>query len=92
MSVRPPRTPPKSAVGWFENLENFDKRKQKHTTAGIRWWSPTQLLIRRSEACVWQSGREAQFSSVCGRRWQPFTYLKIYTLLIKNILHVTELS
>ncbi|CAL3965894.1 unnamed protein product [Diplocarpon coronariae] len=37
---------------------------------GIRWWSPTQLLICRSEACVWQSGRDAQFSSVYGRMWQ----------------------
>jgi hypothetical protein len=43
------------------------KQKQKHTTAGIRWWSPTQLLICRSEACVWQSGRDAQFPSVYGR-------------------------
>jgi hypothetical protein len=42
-------------------------KKQKHTTAGIRWWSPTQLLICRSEAFVWQSGRDAQFSSVYGR-------------------------
>jgi hypothetical protein len=46
--------------------------KQKHTTSGIRWWSPTQLLICRSEAYVWQSGRDAQFSSVCGRMWQFF--------------------
>ncbi|CAL3967060.1 unnamed protein product [Diplocarpon coronariae] len=37
--------------------------------SGIRWWSPTQLLICRSEACVWQSGRDAQFSSVYGRMW-----------------------
>ncbi|TVY87267.1 hypothetical protein LAWI1_G007411 [Lachnellula willkommii] len=43
-------------------------KKQKHTTAGIRWWSPTQLLICRSEACVWQSGRDAQFSSVYGQQ------------------------
>jgi hypothetical protein len=28
------------------------QKMQKHTTAGIRWWSPTQLLICRSEACV----------------------------------------
>ncbi|KZF24678.1 hypothetical protein L228DRAFT_237583 [Xylona heveae TC161] len=35
--------------------------------AGIRWSSPTQLLVRRSEAYVWQSGRDAQFSSVYGR-------------------------
>jgi hypothetical protein len=43
------------------------KKVQKHTTAGIRWWSPTQLLICRSEAYVWQSGRDAQLSSVYGR-------------------------
>ncbi|PVH86307.1 hypothetical protein DL98DRAFT_601962 [Cadophora sp. DSE1049] len=49
--------------------QNYDPKMEakKHTTAGIRWWSPTQLLICRSEACVWQSGRDAQFSSVCGR-------------------------
>ena len=29
------------------------KNMQKHTTAGIRWWSPTQLLICRSEASTW---------------------------------------
>ena len=43
------------------------KSKTKHTTAGIRWSSPTQLLIRRSKAYVWQSGRDAQYSLVCGR-------------------------
>ncbi|KAH8591751.1 hypothetical protein B0O99DRAFT_718684, partial [Bisporella sp. PMI_857] len=42
---------------------------KKHTTVGIRWWSPTQLLVYRSEAYVWQSGRDAQFSSVCGRMY-----------------------
>ena len=47
---------------------------KKHTTAGIRWWSPTQLLICRSEACVWQSGRDAQFPSVYGRMWQENRY------------------
>jgi hypothetical protein len=40
-------------------------QRSKHTTMGIRWWSPTQL-IHRSEACVWQSGRDAQFSPVYG--------------------------
>jgi hypothetical protein len=44
-----------------------EKKRQKHTTVGIRWWSPTQLLIYRSEAYVWQSGRDAHFSSVYGR-------------------------
>jgi hypothetical protein len=38
------------------------RAKKKHTTVGIRWWSPTQLLIYRFQAYVWQSGRDAQFS------------------------------
>ena len=37
------------------------KKMQQHTTAGIRWWSPTQLLISRFPVCVWQSGRDAQY-------------------------------
>ena len=55
-----------------EICKRMAKRKIKnvHTTAGIRWWSPTQLLIYRSKACVWQSGRDAQFSLVYGRMWQ----------------------
>jgi hypothetical protein len=52
---------------------------KKHTTVGIRWWSPTQLLIYRSEACVWQSGRDAQFSSVYGRMWQLCCIFITYT-------------
>ena len=52
----------------------------KHTTAGIRWWSPTQLLICRSEAYVWQSGRDAQFSSVCGRMWQQWLCIVLWIL------------
>ena len=55
------------------------KQKEKHTTVGIRWWSPTQLLVYRSEACVWQSGRDAQFSSVYGRMCQWDVDLRIYT-------------
>jgi hypothetical protein len=45
--------------GWGEKSK---KRAKKHTTVGIRWWSPTQLLIYRFQAYVWQSGRDAQFS------------------------------
>ena len=41
---------------------------KKHTTVGIRWWSPTQLLIYRSKAYIWQSGRDAQFFLVYGTR------------------------
>jgi hypothetical protein len=43
------------------------KRKAKHTAAGIPTWSPTVVLICRSTAYVWQSGRDAQFSADCGR-------------------------
>jgi hypothetical protein len=53
----------KSAMGFVVKA----KGQKKHTTAGIRWWSPTQLLICRSEAYVWQSGRDAQIPSVYGR-------------------------
>ena len=47
--------------------KNLAEKEQKHTATSIRWWSPTQLLIGRSEACLWQSGRDADYSSVCGR-------------------------
>ncbi|KAG9513862.1 hypothetical protein KCU93_g9959, partial [Aureobasidium melanogenum] len=36
------------------------------TAAGIPTWSPTVVLICRSTAYVWQSGRDAQFSADCG--------------------------
>ncbi|KAH0380118.1 hypothetical protein KCU92_g7753, partial [Aureobasidium melanogenum] len=39
----------------------------KHTAGGIPTWSPTVVLICRSTAYVWQSGRDAQFSADCGR-------------------------
>ncbi|KAG9803163.1 hypothetical protein KCU98_g23098, partial [Aureobasidium melanogenum] len=46
------------------------------TAAGIPTWSPTVVLICRSTAYVWQSGRDAQFSADCGRMCltQNFTY------------------
>ncbi|EYB26940.1 hypothetical protein FG05_35305 [Fusarium graminearum] len=37
-------------------------KKTKHTTAGIRWSSPTQLLIRPLPAYLWESGRDPEFS------------------------------
>jgi hypothetical protein len=37
----------------------FHQKFQKHTTVGIRCWSPTQLLIHRYTAYIWLSGREA---------------------------------
>ena len=63
----PPRSPPPHQPKGGQNYRGLQKIYKKHTTVGIRWWSPTQLLVYRSEACVWQSGRDAQFSSVCGR-------------------------
>ncbi|KAK0750518.1 hypothetical protein B0T18DRAFT_409060 [Schizothecium vesticola] len=45
------------------------KKGQKHTTPGIRWSSPTQLLIRRLLACLWESERDPEFPSTCGRMW-----------------------
>ncbi|KAH0286737.1 hypothetical protein KCU62_g6558, partial [Aureobasidium sp. EXF-3399] len=49
------------------------------TAAGIPTWSPTVVLICRSTAYVWQSGRDAQFSADCGpqitgglpKEWTP---------------------
>ena len=32
------------------NARFASKKKKKHTTAGIRWWSPTQLLTGRRVA------------------------------------------
>ncbi|KAG9859231.1 hypothetical protein KCU98_g278, partial [Aureobasidium melanogenum] len=46
---------------------NGNKKDVKHTAAGIPTWSPTVVLICRSTAYVWQSGRDAQFSADCGR-------------------------
>ncbi|KAH0268439.1 hypothetical protein KCU91_g9408, partial [Aureobasidium melanogenum] len=37
----------------------------KHTAAGIPTWSPSVVLICRSTAYVWQSGRDAQFPADC---------------------------
>ena len=49
---------------------------QKHTAASIRWSSPTQLLISRSEAYLWLIEREAEFSTVYGRMYSQDLYLK----------------
>jgi hypothetical protein len=42
----------------------------KRAVAGIPTWSPTVVLICRSTAYVWQSGRDAQFSADCGRTYK----------------------
>ncbi|KEQ84270.1 hypothetical protein M438DRAFT_209967 [Aureobasidium pullulans EXF-150] len=43
------------------------RMRAKRTAAGIPTWSPTVVLICRSTAYVWQSGRDARFSADCGR-------------------------
>jgi hypothetical protein len=48
-------------------MATMSKTTTKHTAAGIPTWSPTVVLICRSTAYVWQSGRDAQFSADCGR-------------------------
>ena len=45
-------------------------QKAKHTTVGIPPWSPTGVLIHRSKACVYGSGRDRHFSFVYGRMYQ----------------------
>ncbi|KAG9522081.1 hypothetical protein KCU93_g7100, partial [Aureobasidium melanogenum] len=46
--------------------------------AGIPTWSPTVVLICRSTAYVWQSGRDAQFSADCGRMCLIWNIVAIY--------------
>ncbi|CAF3517628.1 unnamed protein product [Fusarium graminearum] len=52
-----------------------DINTKRHTTAGIRWSSPTQLLIRPLSAYLWESGRDPEFSdsqAVLARRFREF--------------------
>ena len=49
-----------SFIGPTDRRPKSTKIKFEHTAAGIRWSSPTQLLISRSEAYRWQSGRDAE--------------------------------
>ena len=48
---------------------HWGAKRQKHTTGGIPRWSPTLVLVARFNACVWQSGRDAQFSLTYGRMY-----------------------
>jgi hypothetical protein len=45
-------------------------QKAKHTTGGIPRWPPTLVLVARFSTCVWQSGRDAQFSLTYGRMYK----------------------
>ncbi|KAK8227710.1 hypothetical protein BKA81DRAFT_346336, partial [Phyllosticta paracitricarpa] len=51
----------------FSVSTTTQKKRTKRTTAGIRCWSPTQLLIGRKVAYLWKSGRGSEFSTCCGR-------------------------
>ena len=57
-----PSLPKKKRVGVKE-----EKKGKEHTAPGIRWWSPTQLLVWRSAAYLWESGRDPELSTVYGR-------------------------
>ena len=65
---------------------------KKHTTAGIRWSSPTQLLIRPSLAYLWESGRDPEFSSGYGRMYQFFTISGIYRPGLQPTLYTNFIS
>ncbi|KAH0348906.1 hypothetical protein KCU83_g5779, partial [Aureobasidium melanogenum] len=54
--------------------------------AGIPTWSPTVVLICRSTAYVWQSGRDAQFSADCGRMCLFSNLVRVYRYQILQAL------
>ncbi|KAG9626346.1 hypothetical protein KCU64_g18803, partial [Aureobasidium melanogenum] len=61
--------------------------------AGIPTWSPTVVLICRSTAYVWQSGRDAQFSADCGhaeRMASPSCLEKLTKLYMSSAAELME--
>jgi hypothetical protein len=65
--------------------EQKGKKRTKHTTAGIRWWSPTQLLICRSEAFTWLILRTVPFGLV-GERRRPQDIEALTMLLVAKVV------
>ena len=66
----------------------FTSQSQKRTAAGIPTWSPTVVLICRSTAYVWQSGRDAQFSAAYGRScWEQKSDGKCSLRILPQDLH-----
>ena len=51
-------------------MESKWAKHQKHTTPGIRWSSPTQLLVWRLVAYLGESGRDPELSTISGRMYQ----------------------
>ena len=60
----------KDIIGRADKKGKYIIGKSQRTAAGIPTWSPTVVLISRSTAYVWQSGRDAQYSAACGRTWK----------------------
>ena len=56
----------KKLTVWMK-CSSLDEKAKIHTTPGIRWSSATQLLVGPSLACLWESGRDPEFSSGYGR-------------------------
>ncbi|KAH7376914.1 hypothetical protein B0T11DRAFT_24956 [Plectosphaerella cucumerina] len=63
---RPTSQPPQASPEGLSRIRP-SMSKKIHTTPGIRWSSPTQLLIQPSLAYLWESGRDPEFSDGCGR-------------------------
>ncbi|KEQ83712.1 hypothetical protein M438DRAFT_20124 [Aureobasidium pullulans EXF-150] len=68
----------------------MEEQKAKRTAAGIPTWSPTVVLICRSTAYVWQSGRDAQFSADCGRTWKRGCQVPITNRFRRSRHHDTD--
>jgi hypothetical protein len=66
-------------VGEAVSNSRAKREDAKRTAAGIPTWSPTVVLICRSTAYVWQSGRDAQFSADYGRTWKDCKFWQLYT-------------
>jgi hypothetical protein len=73
---------PSTKVLLLNPAQSFWKKSpkaKKHTTARIRWSSPTQLLIRRSSVYLGESGRDPELSKGYGRMCQfvePLRYIQ----------------
>ncbi|KAH0359169.1 hypothetical protein KCU65_g10105, partial [Aureobasidium melanogenum] len=62
------------------------------TAAGIPTWSPTVVLICRSTAYVWQSGRDAQFSADCGHSKSVTISMSAYTEIYTAVFNYVRLE
>ena len=70
MTVKIIRKPQKNLRG--------PKGKKRHTTAGIRWSSPIQLLICRLQVYQWEIKRDPEFPCSYGRMYHESSKCNIY--------------